>query len=72
MYGSRSRKGKAVVRQQTAKDRFARALKAINEQCRLMRHWLLREQHKRLCQMLKGHYAYFGITGNFARLARAV
>lgn len=68
MWG-RSRKGKVVVWQQTAKDRFARILNAINEQCRGMRHWPLREQHRRLCQMLKGHAAYFGISGNFARLA---
>ena len=64
----RSRKGQAVVRQQTAKDRFARALRAIDQQCRQMRHWLVREQHQRLCQMLRGHFAYFGITGNFQRL----
>jgi RNA-directed DNA polymerase len=65
----RSRKGKAVVRQQTAKTRLARAIKAIDQQCRVMRHWLLREQHRRLCQMLRGHFAYFGVTGNFERLA---
>lgn len=64
----KSRKGKVVVWQRTAKDRFARALHGINEQCRYMRHWLLRDQHKRLCQMLKGHYAYYGITGNYKRL----
>ena len=64
----RSRKGTAVVRRQTAKTRLARAIKAIDQQCRVMRHWPLREQHKRLCQMLKGHYAYFGITGNSKRL----
>jgi group II intron reverse transcriptase/maturase len=66
----RSRKGKTVVRQLTAKDRFARALHAIDQQCREMRHWLVREQHQRLSQMLKGHYAYFGITGNLRRLKR--
>jgi RNA-directed DNA polymerase len=65
----RSRKGKAVVRRQTAKARLARAIKAIDQQCRVMRHWLLREQHQRLCQMLRGHFAYFGVTGNFERLA---
>jgi RNA-directed DNA polymerase len=41
----------------------------IDQQCRAMRHWLLREQHQRLCRMLKGHYAYYGITGNYERLA---
>lgn len=65
-----SRKGNTVMWQLTAKDRLARALKAINEQCRTMRHWSVREQHQRLSRMLKGHYAYFGITGNIQRLGR--
>jgi RNA-directed DNA polymerase len=66
---ARSRQGRAVVRQRTAKDRLARALRAIHQQCRLMRHWPLREQHQRLCQMLRGHFAYFGIRGNAKRLS---
>jgi len=63
-----SRKGNAVVRQLTAKDRLARSLKAINQRCKRMRHWPLRAQHQRLCRVLKGHYAYFGISGNYKRL----
>jgi hypothetical protein len=65
---ARSRGGKVVVRQLTAKDRFARALQAIGEPCRRMRHWLVRDQHQRLCRIFKGHCAYFGIAGNSRRL----
>ena len=65
----RSRKGNVVVRQLTAKDRFARTLKAFTQQCRGMRHWPLPDQHRRLTQMLRGHYAYFGISGNYDRLS---
>jgi group II intron reverse transcriptase/maturase len=65
-----SRKGNMVVRQFTAKDRLARSLKTFNQQCRRMMHWPLKVQHDRLCRMLKGHYGYFGITGNFRRLVR--
>lgn len=61
---SKSRRGKWIVLQRTAKDRVARTLKAINERCRLMRHDPIREQQRRLSAMLKGHYSYFGITGN--------
>jgi hypothetical protein len=64
----KSRKGAVVVWQLTAKDRLARSLKAINQRCKRMLHWPLRTQHQRLCRVLKGHYAYFGITGNFKRL----
>jgi RNA-directed DNA polymerase len=35
-----------------------------------MMHWPLTVQHDLLGQMLKGHYAYFGITGNLLRLKR--
>lgn len=65
----RSRKGNATVWQRTAKDRLARTLKAVNQLCRKMRHWPIREQHRRLCRMLKGHFAYFGISGNYDRLS---
>jgi hypothetical protein len=34
-----------------------------------MRTWPLRDRHQRLCRMLKGHYGYFGISGNYERLA---
>jgi group II intron reverse transcriptase/maturase len=65
----KSRKGNRVVRQQTAKDRVARALRAINEKCRRMRTEPLAAQHRQLSQQLKGHFAYFGISGNSKRLA---
>lgn len=63
-----SRRGKAVVRQITAKDRYARALHAVKDWCRQHLHLSLRAQHRRLCRMMQGHYAYYGITGNGRRL----
>ena len=68
----RSRKARATVRQYTAKDRAARTRRAIDAQCRRMRHWLIRDQHQRLVRMLKGHIAYFAITGNGARVSAVV
>ena len=68
----RSKKGKPRVWQRTAKERVVRTLKAINQQCRFMRPWPVAEQHRRLCRMLEGHFAYFGITGNYQRLAAVV
>jgi len=60
----KSRRGKFVVRQKTAKSRLAKALKAINLFCKVNRHRPLIEQWTRLNRRLIGHYAYFGITGN--------
>ena len=54
----------------TAKDRFCRALKQLALWCRRNRHRPLREQYAVLCQKLRGHYAYYGITGNGRSLQR--
>jgi len=64
----KSRNGKNVVRQTTAKSRFARALLALKDWCRKNRHRPPLEQHARLSVALVGHYAYYGITGNYRRL----
>ena len=64
----KSRKGKNVVRQTTAKSRFARSLAAVKEWCRTNRHRPAREQHAWLSAVINGHYAYYGITGNHRRL----
>jgi RNA-directed DNA polymerase len=69
-YWARSRNGRWVVKQRTSKGRFTRSLARLKEQCREMRHWRLAEQHQMLCRMLRGHYNYFGITGNGEALAR--
>jgi RNA-directed DNA polymerase len=66
----KSKKGKNVVRQITAKSRLARGLARINDWCRTNRHQLLTWQHDRLSAKLKGHYAYYGITGNSRQLQR--
>jgi len=64
----RSRKGRNMVRQVTAKSRFARALAAVSDWCRKNRHLPLRVQHRRLSSMLRGHFAYYGVGGNIRRL----
>jgi RNA-directed DNA polymerase len=58
----KSRLGKNVVRQVTAKNRYARALAAITAWCRVNRHQSIPDQHAHLTAMMRGHYAYYGIT----------
>jgi RNA-directed DNA polymerase len=65
----KSRKGKNVVRQVTAKKRYARALAAVADWCRTHRHLSIPEQHAQLVAKMRGHYAYYGITGNIRRLS---
>jgi group II intron reverse transcriptase/maturase len=63
-YWGRSRNGNNVVRQKTAKERFSKAVQEINEWCRTHRHLKLKEQYEQLCLKVRGHYLYYGITGN--------
>lgn len=64
----KSQKGVNGVRQVTVKSRYARALAAVSEWCRRNRHLSLRDQHAHLSQMMRGHYAYYGISGNSRRI----
>ena len=51
----KSRKGKTVVWQVTAKKRYARALAAVSDWCRKNRHKSIREQQAHLSAMMRGH-----------------
>jgi len=63
-FWGKSRKGNWVVKRKTAKDRFARTLRRISEWCRAHRHEPIKDQHATLSRKLRGHDAYYGITGN--------
>jgi group II intron reverse transcriptase/maturase len=65
-----SRRGYWVLKQQTAKDRFTRALRKVWEWCRLNRHLPIREQWQAVRRKLAGHFGYYGITGNSKALSR--
>jgi len=66
----RTRKGRWVVKRKTAPKRFTRAVKTIAQWCRAHRHEPIAEQHRTLGRKLRGHCAYYGITGNAPALAR--
>jgi group II intron reverse transcriptase/maturase len=63
-FWGKSRKGSWVVKKATAKDRYARILHRISEWCRANRHEPIEDQHATLTRKLRGHDAYFGVTGN--------
>jgi group II intron reverse transcriptase/maturase len=63
-FWAKSRKGRWVVTRKTATSRLQRAVKRIANWCRAHRHDPVHEQHRMLSQKVRGHYAYFGITGN--------
>jgi RNA-directed DNA polymerase len=69
-YWARSRRGYWVIKRRTARSRLRRTIKAITLWCRNNRHLPVAEQHKKLCQKLRGHYAYFGIRSNMRPMER--
>jgi group II intron reverse transcriptase/maturase len=69
-YWGTSWKGRWVVKRRTAKSRFTRSAKGVRMWCRRYRHLPLAMQHDALCQKLRGHFGYYGLTGNWEALAR--
>ena len=63
-------KGNQVVKRETASGRFRRALRAIKEWGLENRHLPLKEQQRKLNERLRGHDAYYGVTGNLRMLAK--
>jgi RNA-directed DNA polymerase len=69
-YWGPSRSGTWVVKRQTAPSRLVRAIRTITQWLRWNRHHPLEEQHQTLWHKLRGHFAYYGITGNSKALRR--
>jgi len=67
-YWGKSRRGHPVIKRRTARNRLRRALVAIALWCRTSRHLPVGEQQRSLNLKLRGHYGYYGITGNFRAL----
>ena len=61
---SHTRKGKPIVKRSTASNRLSRALKALRDWMRHHRHDPVREQWRTLMSKVRGHAAYYGISGN--------
>ena len=69
-YWGKSRKGHNVVMKKTAGSRFQRALRKIREWGWKHRHLPMKEQQRQLNERLRGHDAYYGVTGNHRMLSR--
>jgi group II intron reverse transcriptase/maturase len=65
-----SRKGNDVVQRTTMRSRFTRAIVRVRDWCRINRHLPIAEQCKALGHKMRGHFGYYGITGNSEALSR--
>jgi group II intron reverse transcriptase/maturase len=63
-YCGESRDGRFVVKRKTMRQRKIRKLKELRQEARKRMHDPVRQQQKWLTSVLRGHYAYYGITGN--------
>jgi hypothetical protein len=70
LYCTRNQKGNFKVGMRTEKSRLQRGLAHLRDLMRRMRHLSLREQAINLDRVLRGHYAYYGIAGNFRALQK--
>ena len=60
-----SRDGRFVVKRKTESRRLGRKLASLGKEARRRMHAPIAEQHRWLCQVLRGHYAYYGLPSNF-------
>jgi group II intron reverse transcriptase/maturase len=63
-YWGKTRKGGWAVIRKTMKSQMVCSVQKIDQWCRNNRHKPIREQWKELCIKVRGHYGYYGITGN--------
>jgi group II intron reverse transcriptase/maturase len=69
-YWGKTRNGNWAVIRKTMKSRLARSVQKIDKWCRNNRHKPIMEQWKKLCEKVRGHYGYYGITGNIRSLGK--
>lgn len=69
-FWAKSFKGNWAIRRKTASQKFREKMRKINEWCRKNRHLPIAIQHEKICRKLKGHYGYYGITGNMRGMKR--
>ena len=68
-YWGKSRRGRRVPRTKTMSKRLTRSVRKIAEWCRNNRHRPVVDQQRQLNKKLRGHYQYYGVTGNFRCLS---
>lgn len=69
-YWGKARNGSWALKRKTSKDRMRRSLKRVREWCREHRHYPRPWVHEQLSLKLRGHYNYYGISGNFEALKK--
>ena len=69
-FWGRTRDGRRMMKHKTSRKRLVRAVKRINQWMKRVRHQKIEKQHETLEAKLKGHYNYYGVSGNSAALGK--
>lgn len=67
-FWGKSRKGNDTIIRKTSTKSFSKGIKSVFDWVKLNRHKPVTEQHKTLIARVRGHYNYFGITGNSRKI----
>ena len=70
LYCTRNQKGNFKVGMRTEKSRLRRSLTSLQDLMRQIRHQTIQDQVENLNNVLRGHYAYYGIAGNIRALQK--
>jgi len=70
LYCTRNQKDNFKVGMRTEKSRLGRSLSSLQDLMRQMRHLTIQQQVDDLNDVLRGHYAYYGIAGNIRALQK--
>jgi len=65
---ARSRRGRWGMACKTRRASLRRAIRSVTDWCHRHRHLPVRVQHAALTRRLRGHFNYFGVSGNFRSL----
>jgi RNA-directed DNA polymerase len=69
-YCTRNHRGNFKVGWKTDRSRLRRSLAKFHQLLQIIRHESLEEQAEQINQVLRGHYAYYGVAGNLGSLQR--
>jgi hypothetical protein len=69
-YCTKNQKGNFQIGRRTEKSRLKRSINKLQSEMREIRHWKVREQIDRINQMVRGHYNYYGMGGNYQSLVK--
>lgn len=67
-WGKGRKPGSCVLKRKTAAKRLTRSMSRVRSWCRRWRHEPVAWQRRQLSRRLLGHYAYYGVIGNYHAL----